>query len=112
MRKSHLIPFQYSQTSTPINPDLIPRSSVISAKFITPEVIQKQNILERKMERVRRQTLIPEDEEDESRNEVVRHRSNLSRRDTATVVSKDRRSKKTEEEVKDNVDNPKVKVKL
>lgn len=64
------------------------------------------------MERVRRQTLIPEDEEDESRNEVVRHRSNLSRRDTATVVSKDRRSKKTEEEVKDNVDNPKVKVKL
>lgn len=49
------------------------------------------------MERVRRQTLINDDEEDESRKEVVRHRSNLSRRDTSSMESKDRISKDVKE---------------
>lgn len=56
---------QFSRASILINPDLIPRSSVIDTQFITAEVIEKQNILELKMERLRRQTLQPTDDDDD-----------------------------------------------
>jgi hypothetical protein len=43
-----------SRLSVTINPDLIPRASVVSGKFVTAEIMKQQNILDRQMDQIRR----------------------------------------------------------